>query len=215
MHNLLARQIKKFFGGEEKIPGEAKAFVAAVNDAYQQADVDRLMLERSMELSSREMLQAEEELRNIMDAVPAWIFYKDSENRFVRVNKTFADAMGMSKEQLEKKSLFDLFPKEQAEAFWRDDKAVIASQNPRINIIEPVDLPKGERWVQTDKMPYHDALGNAGIIGFALDITERRQAEDQLKEKLADLEEFHDLTVGRELKMMELEKEIERLKKSQ
>lgn len=44
------------------------------------------------------------------------------------------------------------------------------------------------------------------------DITDSKRAEERLKEKMAELEEFHDLAVGRELKMIELEKEIERLK---
>jgi hypothetical protein len=43
--------------------------------------------------------------------------------------------------------------------------------------------------------------------------TQRLKLEKQLKEKLKELEEFHDLTVGRELKMIELEKEIDALLK--
>ena len=44
----------------------------------------------------------------ILDAVPAMIFYKDRENHFVRTNRALAEAMGLSKEQLEGKSLLDL-----------------------------------------------------------------------------------------------------------
>ena len=43
---------------------------------------------------------------------------------------------------------------------------------------------------------------------------ERKQAEEQLKAKMAELEEFHDLAVDRELKMIEMQKEIETLKRS-
>jgi DNA-binding NtrC family response regulator len=40
----------------------------------------------------------------------------------------------------------------------------------------------------------------------------RKQIEEQLKKRVKDLEEFHDMAVGRELKMVELKEEIEKLK---
>ena len=135
-----------------------------------------------------------EEQATIIDTVPAWIFYKNKENTFIRVNKTFCEAMGKSREELEGKSLFDIYPKEQAEAFWTDDKEVIESGAARKNIIEQVDIPSGRRWVQTSKMPYRDDKGEViGVIGFAIDITEQKQAEEmtvrshQMLQKIIDL----------------------------
>ena len=52
MHKLLERQIKKYLQHIEQ--SELTAFLKAVDDAYEQADKDRLMLERSLELSSNE-----------------------------------------------------------------------------------------------------------------------------------------------------------------
>jgi len=43
--------------------------------------------------------------------------YKVKENRFIKVNKAFADVMGLSKIQIEGKSCIELYPKEQADAF--------------------------------------------------------------------------------------------------
>ena len=50
------------------------------------------------------------EYETILDSVPALIFYKDRENRLVRVNKAFAEAMGVPKEQLEGKGCSELWP---------------------------------------------------------------------------------------------------------
>jgi PAS domain S-box-containing protein len=131
-----------------------------------------------------------EELQVIIDSVPAWIFYKDKENRFIRVNKAFTNVMKMSKEQLEGKSLFDFYPKGQAEAFWKDDLEVIASDKPKRNIIESMTTEDGTFWVQTDKIPYHDTQGNCvGVIGFTLDITERKKVEEALLTSEALLQE--------------------------
>ncbi len=123
-----------------------------------------------------------EELQTILDTVPASIFHKDTENRLLRVNKSFTQMMDLPKEKLEGKSLFDLYPREQAEAFWKDDKEVITSGKQKINIIEPVQTKKGLLWVQTHKIPYRDIHGNIiGVLGFTIDITERKNSEEAHK----------------------------------
>ena len=51
-------------------------------------------------------------------------------------------------------------------------------------VVVAQDDAAGPRWLQTDKLPYRGEQGNiTGILGFALDITERRQAEEALREK--------------------------------
>jgi len=127
--------------------------------------------------------------------------YKDKENRFIKVNKAFADVMGISKKQIEGKSCFELYPKEQADAFWKDDLEVISSKKPKRNIIEHMKSPNGTHfWVRTDKIPFKDDDDNIiGVIGFTVDITAQKLAEDELikhrkqleqlvKERIAELE---------------------------
>lgn len=68
---------------------------------------------------------------------------------------------------------------------------------------------------------YKDVQGNVlGVFAAARDVTDQKKAEAQIAEqrtkeleRLAELERFQTLTVGRELKMIELKKEIEELKK--
>jgi signal transduction histidine kinase len=62
-HSLLARQIRRHLGGEEQIPESWRSFLDAVDDAYRRSDDDRAMLERSMDLSSQELIQANAALR--------------------------------------------------------------------------------------------------------------------------------------------------------
>ena len=119
----------------------------------------------------------------ILDSAPTMIFYKDKKNRFLRVNKAFGISMGLSKEQLEGKSLFDIYPKEQANAFWKVDLSVIKSGKAKHGIIESMNTTQGTRIVQTDKIPYLDEQGNViGVIGFAVDITKRKKSEKALRE---------------------------------
>ena len=61
---------------------------------------------------------------------------------------------------------------------------------------------------------YRDAAGNVlGVFAAARDVTAQTRAQREVVERLAELEHFQRLTVGRELKMIELKKEIEYLKK--
>src|SRR5436189_1683979 len=64
MHKLLLRQLKRHTGAVDinAIPEEWKKFVEAVGQAYEQSDDDREMLERSLELTSRELLERNREL---------------------------------------------------------------------------------------------------------------------------------------------------------
>ena len=130
---------------------------------------------------------AEQQL--ILDSVPAMIFYKDKQNRFLRVNAAFEQAMGHSKRELEGRSLFDIYPREQAEAYWRDDLEVIRSGRAKLGIVETMDSAQGTRIVLTDKIPFSDDRGEiTGIIGFTIDITERKRAEEALRKAHDELE---------------------------
>ncbi len=123
------------------------------------------------------------ELEMILDHIPGIIVYKDTENNILRVNKFLADAHNLLKEEMEGKSCFDLYPKEQAQAYWEDDLEVIKSGKLKLNIVEPWEPEKGKRWVNTSKIPYIDEGGNVkGIIAIASDITEMKLAEEKLKE---------------------------------
>jgi PAS domain S-box-containing protein len=62
-HRLLQRQIRKYLGGEKDLTPELSRFLEAVDEAYQQFETDRRLVERSMELSSNELLEANSLLR--------------------------------------------------------------------------------------------------------------------------------------------------------
>jgi PAS domain S-box-containing protein len=73
-HSLLARQIRRHFGSEDAIPAGLQAFLEAVDAAYRQSDADRALLERSMDLSSQELMQANSDMRAIFQAIPDLFF---------------------------------------------------------------------------------------------------------------------------------------------
>jgi PAS domain S-box-containing protein len=125
-------------------------------------------------------LQREETM--ILDSVPAFIWYKDTENRIRRVNRYAAEALKLPAEAVVGRSTAELYP-EEAAAYHRDDLEVIATGRPKLGILEPLRTAGGEqRWVETSKVPYFDDSGAiTGVIVLAIDVTERRRAEDQLR----------------------------------
>jgi len=131
---------------------------------------------------SRERISRE--LETIIDSIPGLVFYKDVENRFIRVNKYIADSYKKTKKELEGASLYDLHSREEAQAYLDDDLKVIQSGKPKLNYDEGWPTETGFRWVNTSKIPYFDEKGEAiGIIGVSMDVTERRQAQEALDRK--------------------------------
>ena len=124
--------------------------------------------------------QAEQEL--ILNTVDAMIWYKDDANRIVRCNQAAARWAGRRVEEVEGRSAYDLFPLDEAINFHEDDQRVLRSGRPvRGEVVEAV-TPSGERrWIRRDKIPFRDPAGKAGLIIFALDITEMKRAEESLR----------------------------------
>ena len=123
------------------------------------------------------------ELRVLFDLVPAMILFKDTNNRILRVNQRVAETARISIEEIEGKPAADVFPREAA-AYYADDLEVIRSKRPRLGTVHTVrDLDGTEHWLQTDKVPVCNGDGTVtGIIVMAQDITERRRAEEALRE---------------------------------
>ncbi len=119
-----------------------------------------------------------DEFRMIFDAAPAMIWFKDAENRILRVNQYAAAASGLSVAQIEGRSTLELFP-EQAAAYHQDDLEVIRSNRPKLGITEPIVTASGEkRWILTNKVPCRNEHGDAvGVLVFSLDVTESKHAE--------------------------------------
>jgi PAS domain S-box-containing protein len=119
----------------------------------------------------------------IVDSSPIIIFYKDRGGRFLRVNKAFAEALAIPQEKFLSKTVFDFYSAGIAQAMTDDDREVLKSGHPKLNIIEKYESASGIRWVKTDKIPIFDKDGlSAGLVGFAQDITEWKKAQENLLE---------------------------------
>ena len=144
----------------------------------------RLLNEHQLVKESEEKLKVlSDQLESILDHIPGLVFYKDKKNNFIRVNKYFADAIHKNKHELTNVNLADIYPASIAGQYHQDDLSVINSGLAKLNIEEIWETEEGLKWVNTSKIPFIDANGEIiGVIGISMDITERRKAEQSLRE---------------------------------
>jgi PAS domain S-box-containing protein len=132
-----------------------------------------------------ELYRMNELLTSIVENIPNMIFLKDAKDlRFVRFNQAGEDLLGYSREDLLGKNDYDFFPKEQADFFTQNDREVLRGR-------KVVDIPEenlqtrnnGVRTLHTQKVPILDVKGEpAYLLGISVDITDRKLAEENLKE---------------------------------
>ena len=141
----------------------------------------------------------QEAYETIFHAVPSEIRFKDTDNRLLRVNRTAAEAEGYTVADLEGKSLWQHYPAEIAAQEYASDLEVIKTGQPRRGVLTLQPTASGVlRWVQADKLPYRDRDGKiTGIIECALDITERKQAEEALSMRIEQMRSVH--TIAEEI----------------
>jgi PAS domain S-box-containing protein len=81
VHRLLRRQLTKIFGSTDAAPAELSGLLEVIDAAYRQSDHDRELLERSLDLTSKELLEANRELRNYASDLEASVAERTAELR--------------------------------------------------------------------------------------------------------------------------------------
>ncbi len=144
-----------------------------------------------------ELARQKLELQTILDSVPAMVFYKDKNDRFLNVNQFLVKSFGIPREEIIGKTAIELSPVED-KSYHDDDRQVIQTGKSKTEIIEPFKTADGIRWAQTDKIPFRDEKGEIkGVIGFSLDITKRVQTANALKRSEKYFQQLvESLTVG-------------------
>jgi PAS domain S-box-containing protein len=124
-------------------------------------------------------------LRTLIDNLPDYIFVKDAQSRFVLNNRAhLALLKAATQAEVVGKTDGDIFPSEIAARYYADEQAVLRSGEPLVNREESTVDPAGRvRWLLTTKVPLRDEQGKiTGLVGVSRDITERKRAEETLRQ---------------------------------
>lgn len=131
-------------------------------------------------------------LKAIIETVPDRIFVKDDKGVYLMSNPAYLRETGIgSEDDFEGKTAFDIFPREVAERFHREDLTILKKGESLINVEELTPgLEQKDRWSLTSKVPFRGKNGLVrGLVGISRDITDRKRAEEKLKETNRVLEE--------------------------
>src|SRR5271170_7294175 len=130
-------------------------------------------------------------LQNLMQNVPDRIFFKDQQSRFILISPSTAQHFGLrSAEEAIGKTDFDIFAQEHAAQAFADEQEILRTGIPMVSKDEKEVKPDGTTtWVTTTKLPLRNKQGEiVGTFGISRDITERKLAENALKQAVTDLQ---------------------------
>jgi PAS domain S-box-containing protein len=192
MHSLLRRQLKRYFGDLDAVPPQWQRFIAAVDDAYHQSDIDRDLFERSLELTSQELLQANSEMRAVferlinssLDGILAF----DRDCRYTVWNPSMERIFGIGPLQALGKLAGDVFPDLAATGEQQFYLEVLAGRSV-VARDRPYRVP-GTNLSMFYEGHYSPLLSESGQIigGLAIirDISDRKRVDEQLQRQLRE-----------------------------
>jgi PAS domain S-box-containing protein len=189
--------------------GAKDRILAVVRDISREKETQLALKERD----AQEVKESRQLLRTVIDTVPARVFWKDLDLKFLGCNMPFARDAGMKNpDELIGKDDFQMGWKDQAEMYRKDDMEVIQSGVPKIHYEEPQTTPEGKKiWLKTSKAPLVNLQGETfGILGTYEDITGVKRS-GQIQQALYGITNAVVFSDGLENLIREIREQLERL----
>ena len=173
-----------------KAPGKQQCYFVAT-DISQQKRLEAKLKESETRFQQLAVKHVQEGdlLHTLMENTPDHIYFKDTESRFIRINRSLADQFGLDNPvDAVHKTDFDFFTREHAQQAYRDEQNVIESGKPIEGKQEKETWPdEQETWVSTTKVPIRDRDGRIiGTCGISRDITEYYRAQQAVRDSEAN-----------------------------
>jgi PAS domain S-box-containing protein len=133
--------------------------------------------------TKKELQHSEEKFKVLVEHLPQKIFLKDLNSTYLSCNENYARDLGIEQGAINGKTDFDFYPRALAERYRADDRRVMDSGKAE-ELEEPYVVDGMEKFANTIKLPFRDKEGHiVGVLGVFWDITERKHAEIELREK--------------------------------
>ena len=184
---------------KEQMGGATRALIDIILSIYSTLSTNTLRLMRELaahRLAEAELKQTQDQLhrrdryqRAVLDNFPFLVWLKDAQSRYLAVNQPFAQACGVSSaEEVVGKTDFDLWPHDLAESYQAEDREVLSTGKPIA--IEEEGVERGAPvWYETYKSPVMLDDMIIGTVGFARDVSDRKQIEKMAEKAYSLLHE--------------------------
>jgi PAS domain S-box-containing protein len=117
----------------------------------------------------------------VLEAIPAPIFVKDEWHCWVYVNRAFSETLGVPVEDLLGKSEPDFYPPDQAREFWAKDNQAMDTGQVVVHEEDIAVHGRVQRFLTARSLFVDPATGQRRVVGYATDITERREMEQVMR----------------------------------
>lgn len=149
--------------------------------------------EREQVLSA--LRESEERFKTFMNNSPVMAFIKDAQGRYLYINEPLEQMFDVQLTDIIGKTDSEWLPPEIAKHLHENDLAVLATGQ-TIELIECIPTPDGRMrsWLAF-KFPIKDASAKQLLGGVAIDITEQKQAEEELQLQTQRSQLFTEITL--------------------
>ncbi|MFH1221314.1 MAG: PAS domain-containing protein [Candidatus Eisenbacteria bacterium] len=178
--------------------GEVMGLVGIARDITERLQIQQSLEERTQDLGERvkelaclnqasrimadTLRESENRLQSILDNSSTVVFLKDLDGRYIMVNRRYEELFHVTRPTVVGKSDYDIFPREHADRFRRHDLLAL-EKGGSFEVEELVPHDDGPHTYISVKFPLLDAAGKPyAVCGIATDITERKRAEEVLRE---------------------------------
>lgn len=190
----------------EKIVSNLNADIVEINKQRCLLIVVNDITERKK--SEEQLTQKINQINALISSVPAFIFLKDKELKYISVNDAFAKMLNKSVDEIIGKTDFDIFPEDIAANYYKIENSLIANKELVFTNEEYIKCGDNGNymWTLTNRKLFFDSYGEVkGLVGTIMDITKNKASEtelaqfsEELKRSNKDLEQFayiasHDL----------------------
>ncbi|MCB1744343.1 MAG: PAS domain-containing protein, partial [Gammaproteobacteria bacterium] len=153
-----------------RLPGGQRILVGVITDMTEHRRNDQALRE------------SEQRMRALLDGMPDRVWLKDQTGRYIDINRSEELAFGIPASEVLGKTVFELRPADQAALVHAEDQRVMHSGEPsRTERVANL----GQNWVDVIKAPIRDKHGRVvGLVGISRDVTERKHAEERLREAM-------------------------------
>jgi PAS domain S-box-containing protein len=185
------------------------------------SSINSLLEDLQVNIKERESVKealrvSEEKLRMILESSPDSIAVTDMGGHLIECNQATLDLHGFStKEEVIGNNSFNLIAKQDQERAMKNTKKTL--EKGIVKNLEYTLLKKdGKEFLgELSAVVIKDISGNpVSFVAITKDITDRKKAEEKLHKTITDLQRFNRLSVGRELQMIELKREVNDLLQS-